>query len=510
MVSGNLALKSNQIEQEIDRTFLPDPLKYTTVSLSEIMNNKLRFEASAFSIDSKIAKEKIQGNKYGYTYAWSNEGLIKECYYGGRAKRNYVNKNTEGAVGFIGSSEMLFVNPKPIKFLSTNIVNIEPFKVKEETILISRSGTIGNVTFVNKTLSKLLVSEHAIRITAKETPGYLYAFFQTEIGKTIVKSNTFGAVVDQIEPQHFEKIIVPNAPFEIRNKIDSLIKKSFTLRDVSNDLLDRAEQILMDELNLESMDKLKISYFDSINELRTYTTQLSELKLRFEASFHIPTTKAILKLIKNEAKEILLLSDPRISKNIILPGRFKRIYVDDKNGVPFFGGKQLLELNPANIKYLSLDQHSKRIDEQLFLKENMIAVTCSGTIGKVNIIPKHWENWTLNQHVMRIVPANLEIAGYIYCWLNSEFGYKLITRHTYGSVVDEIDDRHLSQVEIPILKNQEKQNEINDMVLKANELRYQAHLKEQEAINKMNDIINLTSDTLHSIAAEPKNKYKTK
>ena len=31
---------------------------------------------------------------------------------------------------------------------------------------------------------------------------------------------------------------------------------------------------------------------------------------------------------------------------------------------------------------------------------------------------------------------------------------------------------------------------INNLVLEANELRYQAYLKEQEAINKMNEIIN--------------------
>ena len=93
---------------------------------------------------------------------------------------------------------------------------------------------------------------------------------------------------------------------------------------------------------------------------------------------------------------------------------------------------------------------------------------------------------------MRIVPASLDIAGYIFCWLNTEFGHRLITRQTYGSVVDEIDHRHLSQVEIPLLKNEKKQKEINDLVLQANELRYQAHLKEQEAIKKMEEIINET------------------
>lgn len=490
--NSNLAYKLKEVEENLDYTYLPDPVKYTSVSLKEILNNKLRLEASAFSIESKIAKEKVMNNRNGFVYAWSENGFISDCFYGGRAKRNYVSKNTEGAIGFIGSSEMLFVNPKPIKFLSSNVINIEPFKVTEGTILISRSGTIGNVTFVGRTLAKNLVSEHAIRIIAKEYSGYLYAFFQTEIGKTIVKSNTFGAVVDQIEPQHFEKIVIPKAPENLKKEIHELVVKSYYLRDESNDLADKAEKLLLNELKLKTIFDLDNNFFDNKADIRNFSTRLSELQFRLEASYHLPLSKSILKAIKFNVKEVTTISDKRISSKIILPGRFKRVYVEKENGIPFFGGKQLLELNPSNIKYLSFDQHSKRISDQLFLKENMVAITCSGTIGKVNIIPKHWENWTLNQHVMRIVPTSNNIAGYIYCWLNTEFGHALVTRHTYGSVVDEIDDRHLSQVEIPILKDNKKQNEINDLILKANELRYEAHLKEQLAIQKMEKIINET------------------
>jgi type I restriction enzyme, S subunit len=60
-------------------------------------------------------------------------------------------------------------------------------------------------------------------------------------------------------------------------------------------------------------------------------------------------------------------------------------------GVPFFGGKELLELDPAGKKYLSIKQYGKRIQEQLQLKQNTVLVTCSGTIGKVALVPKHWE-----------------------------------------------------------------------------------------------------------------------
>lgn len=89
--------------------------------------------------------------------------------------------------------------------------------------------------------------------------------------------------------------------------------------------------------------------------------------------------------------------------------------------------------------------------------------------------------------MLKLVPANNNIAGYIYIFLNSEWGTELIRRQTYGSVVDMIDNNSLSSVEIPLLKNQDIQNKINDLALQANEKRYKAYLLEQEALKIMDE-----------------------
>ena len=122
-------------------------------------------------------------------------------------------------------------------------------------------------------------------------------------------------------------------------------------------------------------------------------------------------------------------------------------------------------MNPSNKKYLSLKHHGERIKNQLILNENMILITCSGTIGKVTIVPKHWEGWTANQHIIRVVPINNEIAGYIHAWLSSDYAYPLITRYTYGMNVDEIDDKQVSKISIPLLNDENTQMEINCKVL---------------------------------------------
>jgi len=471
---------------------LPDPLKYTSVLLSEVYSNNIRLEADAYNLESKAAKNLVEHCKYGYVYLWGKDGLVKDAFVCDRFKRVYVEKSKE-AIPFYLPSVIMDVYPKPSKYISNRTnVDIDTLRVKKGMLLMSVSGTVGRCSIVGDYLNDAVFSHDLLRLYGKGPfdTGYIYAFFCTSTGQQLVQNNNYGAVIQHIEPEHLRNIVIPNAPESIKEKIHNLVMESYDLRDQSNSLMDEAEQILFQELQLPPIEELKPKYFDGNVGLRNYSIKLSRTDWRLDCSYHSTSHTAILDLLRQNAKQVKYIGEKDVSQKIILAGRFKRTYVDDKYGIPFFGGKQLLELNPTNIKYLSKTHHENRICHELYLKENMVAVTCSGTIGKVNIIPKHWENWALNQHVMRIVPASKELAGYIYCWLNSDYGYQLIVRNTYGAVVDEIDDRQLSQVEIPILKNESKQKEINGKVLKANELRYQAYLKEQEAVLIMNEIIN--------------------
>ena len=211
------------------------------------------------------------------------------------------------------------------------------------------------------------------------------------------------------------------------------------------------------------------------------------MDLRLDASYHVPIVDAIIAHLHQNADEITTIGDSRISKAVILPGRFKRVYVDEGHGRGFIGGKQLGELDPSNKKYLSLAHHGERIGEQLELHENMTLITRSGTIGKIALVPKHWEHWVASEHIIRVIPANSKIAGYLNIFLASDYGHQLIARFTYGSVVDEIDDNHVRQIAIPLLKDRAVQNHINELALEANKKRYEAYCLEQEALRIMNE-----------------------
>lgn len=59
-------------------------------------------------------------------------------------------------------------------------------------------------------------------------------------------------------------------------------------------------------------------------------------------------------------------------------------------------------------------------------------------------------------------------------------------RQIYGSVVDEITDKQLGDVVIPVFKEDTINNSILSLINKANELRYHAYKQEQKAIEIMN------------------------
>lgn len=483
MVSDNLAW---QITATPDFDIVIDeaPVKWCGVSLSEVIEKGKRLEASVYDVESKQAYTRIKNGIYPTVDLIGLDSPVKKAHYGGCLKRNYVEKNSENSVGFIGSSEMLDISPQPIKFMVDD-ERVSNLHVKRGTVLISRSGTIGNMSYVNKTLEKFLISEHAMRLECNSYPGYVYAYLKTKTGQALIRSNIYGSVIQQIEPEHLASVPIPDAPNMLKSRIDELVSKSYSLRDESNALIDEATKLLIDELQLPAIEDFDVGYFKKDAQVDTFSIKLSDMEYRLDASYHVPIVNAITEHLAKFSEEVTTIADKRISKDIILPGRFKRVYVEEGQGRIFIGGKQLWELDPCNKKYLSLSQHGERIEKQLELHENMTLITCSGTIGKVALVGKHWENWAANQHIIRIVPADDSIAGYLNIFLASVYGYHLITRHTYGAVIDEIDDTHVSKIPIPLLKNHDVQIKINALALEANEKRYEAYKLEQKALEIM-------------------------
>lgn len=460
--------------------------KWTTVNLQEVFETNYRLEAGVYGIEGRQARQDVAHSKWDIVYLSGENGLAT-AYHRPRFKRIYVEKST---FPIYQPAQINELYPKPSAYISgLTQTDIDALRVEKGQVLLTCSGTIGNCTYVRNTLDNLIFSHDVIRIEPKEYSGFIYAFLKSKTGFSIINTNNYGAVVKHLEPAHLNAIPIPNPPSVIKQEIHDLVEESFKLRDESNELMDMAQILLREALELPSIEVLheQAEQFDKTTGVLNYSVPLSEIHGRLDGSYYVPIVDVIEQHIARTAGEIVKVGDSQISQSVILPGRFKRVYVEEDNGVTFFGGKQIFELDPSSKKYLSLKHHGGRIKDELTLRENMTLITCSGTIAKVTITPQHWEGWTANQHIIRVVPTNNEIAGYLYAWFSSDYAYPLITRYVYGAVVDEINDVQVSEIVVPLLRDESVQWEINDMVLEANLKRTKAYNLEQKVLRVLDE-----------------------
>lgn len=484
-----VAITSYQAPVTQDAPLLPQTFNWASVSLQSIFENGLRLEASVYATEAQEAKQLIVQCKYG---AVPLNELVESCFYPGRFKRAYVSQKY--GEKFFLPSQLNELAPVATKFIATKTIKeLEKLRIKDNTLLITRSGTIGNCTIASNALINGIFSDDVIRLIPKQDHhlGFIYIYLRSSSGRTVLQSSNYGAVIQHIEPSHLLRLPIPNAPEILKTHIHRIVKESFRLRDESNTLIEQARTKLQKALELPSLEDLAPQP-NGGNGLCAFSVNVASLNQRLEANYHNPLVQAIEKHCRQHAEQVLPLRDITLTHKFVLPGRFKRVYVEKDHGITFFSGKNIGELDPSDKRYLSFSQHDKKIKDELTIEKNMLLITCSGTVGNVTLVPEHWDGWTMTHDIIRLIPSSVEIGGYLFAWLSSSWGNKLINRYCYGAVVPHIEIEHLSQVSVPILSDSKLMQEISTMVLSANEKRYQAFLKEQEALQILNrDVLGL-------------------
>jgi type I restriction enzyme S subunit len=362
---------------------------------------------------------------------------------------------------------------------------LEKLLIKKWDVLISRSGTVGNVGLASETIAGMALSEHAIRVHAKDpdTAGYVTAFLRSHFGGLQLAKATYGSVVQHIEPEHLKRVWIPDLPSVKGNEIGRAVVRAYEMRDDANRLLSEADRLLHERLGLPIRNSLNVRCDGPIGTV----IRASRLAMRFEASFHHPGAIAAEQAIESLGVDIAALEDNRVTKEIRPITKFrKRLYVR-KGGIPLLTSKQLFQIDPVDSKALAKGAHLHDLPE-IALSESMIAVTRSGTIGRVQIIPRYMTGWTASEDATRIIAAATTNAGYLYAWLASEYGQCLIKRNSYGSVVVHVDKDMLGSIPVP-LPDPAIMNEIGNLVLKANSLRNEAWELERWAIERVENAI---------------------
>ncbi len=389
-------------------------------------------------------------------------------------KREFLEDPNE--CRYLASAEIASFEPE-ITYITNSQADTLRLRVKKGWILITGFGTIGSIRISDKIIDGFAVANNVARAIVKEKyRGFIAAFLSSEYGNKLLNDYAAGAVVKYIEAPQIAKIPVPVLDDSIIEKINHLFLEAVTCREQSHELLKKAHNLVLQYNNLPPLSDITPETIATDGEVEIRMTGIDEFTqdYRLDAHFYNPMAKFAVDEISNTNHQ--LLKD--LSTEIILGKRFKRNYVESDFGTPFLGGKNIIQIRPE-LKYLS-DTEISFIDD-LLIKRNWTLISCSGTLGRVCFVYDNYENYAASQHILRVNPnEDLIDPAYLNCFLSSEYGYHQLLRYRYGAVIDEIDDKNIEGVLVPI-PNEEQQKEIGDLVRKAYELRAEAIKLEDEA-----------------------------
>ncbi len=157
----------------------------------------------------------------GCDYCCQLEAGIK-IYIGPRwnsASIKIDNPNdTTGLIPYLTANGALELRRFTIKWFDVSKASqkqrdyLEMLRVEEGDILISRSGTIGKVTYATKDLAKnYFISDDLVRVRVKDTKlrAYLLAYFASSTALSLMLLDEYGSVQQHLQPRHIQEMLIP-------------------------------------------------------------------------------------------------------------------------------------------------------------------------------------------------------------------------------------------------------------------------------------------------------------
>lgn len=419
-------------------------MKSSSICIKNELTNLFRFDASFHLSEGQSVKHAIKHSPYK---TLSITDVTERIFYGGRARRVYVNKRANG-IPFLSSSDILQADLENVKLASRKFTpGIEDMKLQKGWTLISRSGTIGNCAFATAKHAQKLASEDVIRLVPNNIlrQGMLFAYLASKYGHSLLTQGTFGAVIQHIEPDFIGSLPIPDFPEDFQQEIDDMIQESARLREEATDALNEAVELFEAEIGKSNVNL-------GFNSKSIHSSAIIGDFIRFDAQYQIG--KSQITKYPNSIKI------GNVAKKVFIGNRGKRYYV--AKGVPFLSSSDMMLANPL----LSPKQISTKTPgiSDMIVSNRDILISRSGTVGNTIIVGERLSGVAVSEHAMRLVIDSKLIAPeYVFAYLKTQHGHDAMQVLPYGSVIITLGEEYLKDIDLPILPK-DVMTQINKLV----------------------------------------------
>lgn len=453
-----------------------------SVRLSTVLGGDVRLEASTYLRDGygfvRLANQCDNHKRLGdLADIWQPSRLT-----------GYTVPEGKG-LPFFTAGQVFEDFPRVRKWLAAPFVpQADSRYVKQDWLLLSCSGVVGNVTAVYPHHVDKVITHDLLRIEPKDQAeyGWLYAYMKTDFFKQIARAAQYGHMIKHIEATHANEfpVIMPDAA--TRKAIGDKAAEAVRLRGEAWKLRDAAFELLEKHLGARSDSSVSSTESKRFNEVGL--SQVLQNRLRLDADSYAGYLDDIDSMITS-GDWCTIGAVTTFCSDL---GRFARVYGD--GGQAYVSASELFDVNATSTKKI----YTKLVNnwEKYILHSGTIIMACSGQkygiLGRAIMLTENQEGLFGSHDLMRIKVDESKVrAGYLLTFLNDPLlGRPYVVRNAYGTSIPHLDSTDLRSVKVPRLAA-EAESAIADLMDKSVSTSAKADRLENEATKLAQEQIDL-------------------
>ncbi|MET8230815.1 hypothetical protein ABZS77_09080 [Micromonospora sp. NPDC005298] len=318
--------------------------------------------------------------------------------------------------------------------------DLERLRPRVGTLLQTCSGrNLGPCAYVDEYLSQFALSHDMIRIEVadEELRMYLFAFLKTPTGQALLRRGKSGSVIDHLTVADVAGVTVPMVSGEVRQHVAQLMASGIQLAAEGRVRLTRL--LAKQEESLPVLSRTK-------PPREGWTVRVADVGDRLDAAYYDPLVVAAREQLRTSSG--LRCGD---LAEALLPARYKRYYVAPDHGRPILSGRQLLQLEPVNLRHVS--DRSFRDPAQYEISAGMTVFGAvgrsEGRQGTVALVTVDRDGWLASNDVMRLNPRPGVRPGALWLALAARQTRMQINALSFGSVIDHMNPWDVESLFVP-------------------------------------------------------------
>ena len=335
--------------------------------------------------------------------------------------------------GILDFSDVIYIDDFAHKLLWTS-------EVKPEMILLSMSGTIGDVAIAMPQYKYPMNSNQDIaKIDLRNcniNPYFVYAYLCSQYGKNFLKREARGSVQQHVFLSQIENLKIPIFSDTFQSKIESIVKSAHAKLEESKSLYSQAEDLLLGELGLKDWQPKKT--------LHT-TKKFSDFAQsgRLDAEYYQPKYDDLF-------EKLSCLNCKRLGKIVSIKKSFdpgSDAY--QETGIPFI---RVSDISKDGIEKTEL--HLSPIDfdiPELKPKKDTILFSKDGSIGIAYKVQSDLNVFTSGALLHLVTTDSSILPDYLTLVLNSVVVKLQAERDSNGAIIQHWKPSDIENVIIPIL-----------------------------------------------------------